>query len=131
MILVNLLLQYVITTLSLLPVAASGLLTTLSYRDGKSNYMEGLMLITLYLVIALACAFHDALRLYAQANKYQSGSPNLPLQVIFNILSCSNCTTLRHLVLPSFYHPSPVNTVHPNFRSLLCGGTQSSDLEFV
>ena len=27
-----------------------------SYRDGKSNYMEGLMLITLYFVIALACA---------------------------------------------------------------------------
>ena len=25
------------------------------YRDGKSNYMEGLMLVTLYLVISLAC----------------------------------------------------------------------------
>jgi len=25
------------------------------FRDGKSNYMEGLMLFTLYLVIALAC----------------------------------------------------------------------------
>ena len=24
-------------------------------RDGKSNYMEGLMLLTLYLVISLAC----------------------------------------------------------------------------
>lgn len=27
-------------------------------QDGKSNYMEGLMLITLYLVIALACTSH-------------------------------------------------------------------------
>lgn len=26
-------------------------------QDGKSNYMEGLMLLTLYLVIALACTF--------------------------------------------------------------------------
>jgi hypothetical protein len=25
------------------------------FRDGKANYMEGLMLLTLYLVIALAC----------------------------------------------------------------------------
>jgi hypothetical protein len=25
------------------------------FRDGKSNYMEGLMLLTLYVVIALAC----------------------------------------------------------------------------
>jgi hypothetical protein len=28
---------------------------TVQFRDGKSNYMEGLMLITLYFVIALAC----------------------------------------------------------------------------
>ncbi|KAN0130553.1 hypothetical protein V8E53_011639 [Lactarius tabidus] len=48
--LVNLLVQYVVTN----PFTASGLLTTLEYRDGKSNYMEGLMLITLYLVIALS-----------------------------------------------------------------------------
>ncbi|KAI0063395.1 Calcium/proton exchanger [Artomyces pyxidatus] len=34
----------------------SVLLVNLLIQDGKSNYMEGLMLITLYLVIALACA---------------------------------------------------------------------------
>jgi hypothetical protein len=28
---------------------------TAQNRDGKSNYMEGIMLITLYFVIALAC----------------------------------------------------------------------------
>ncbi|KAI0306422.1 Calcium/proton exchanger [Multifurca ochricompacta] len=33
----------------------SVLLVNLLIQDGKSNYMEGLMLITLYLVIALAC----------------------------------------------------------------------------
>jgi len=32
----------------------SVLLVNLVLQDGKSNYMEGLMLITLYLVIALA-----------------------------------------------------------------------------
>ena len=40
------------------PSIALGL-STLWYRDGKSNYMEGLMLITLYLVIALSCASYD------------------------------------------------------------------------
>ncbi|KAI0053880.1 calcium/proton exchanger [Auriscalpium vulgare] len=33
----------------------SVLLVNLLIQDGKSNYMEGLMLVTLYLVIALAC----------------------------------------------------------------------------
>jgi Ca2+:H+ antiporter len=33
----------------------SVLLVNFLIQDGKSNYMEGLMLITLYLVIALAC----------------------------------------------------------------------------
>ena len=33
----------------------SVLLVNLLIQDGKSNYMEGLMLITLYFVIALAC----------------------------------------------------------------------------
>lgn len=32
-----------------------GITTDDDDRDGKSNYMEGLMLLTLYLVIALAC----------------------------------------------------------------------------
>ncbi|KAF8274868.1 Sodium/calcium exchanger protein-domain-containing protein [Lactarius quietus] len=40
------------------PLLSSSLfLTALSCRDGKSNYMEGLMLITLYFVIALACIY--------------------------------------------------------------------------
>jgi hypothetical protein len=53
-VLVNLLLQYVITFLRAgFTVYVSH---TFRYRDGKSNYMEGLMLVTLYLVIALACA---------------------------------------------------------------------------
>jgi Ca2+:H+ antiporter len=30
-------------------------LTNTLIQDGKSNYMEGLMLVALYLVIALAC----------------------------------------------------------------------------
>ena len=34
----------------------SVLLVNLLIQDGKSNYMEGVMLMTLYLVIALACA---------------------------------------------------------------------------
>ncbi|KAI0256858.1 Sodium/calcium exchanger protein-domain-containing protein [Lactifluus subvellereus] len=34
----------------------SVLLVNLLVQDGKSNYMEGLMLVTLYFVIALACA---------------------------------------------------------------------------
>ena len=33
----------------------SVLLVNLLVQDGKSNYMEGLMLITLYIVIAIAC----------------------------------------------------------------------------
>lgn len=33
----------------------SVLLVNLLIQDGKSNYMEGVMLMTLYLVIALAC----------------------------------------------------------------------------
>ena len=33
----------------------SVLLVNFLIQDGKSNYMEGLMLITLYLVVALAC----------------------------------------------------------------------------
>ncbi|EGN95738.1 hypothetical protein SERLA73DRAFT_60702 [Serpula lacrymans var. lacrymans S7.3] len=36
-------------------LSASVLLVTLLIMDGKSNYMEGLMLIVLYLVIAIAC----------------------------------------------------------------------------
>nr|AVR29899.1 putative calcium-hydrogen exchanger 7 [Ganoderma lucidum] len=38
----------------------SVLLVNVLIQDGKSNYMEGLMLITLYLVIALACKVIDA-----------------------------------------------------------------------
>jgi Ca2+:H+ antiporter len=35
----------------------SVLLVNLLIQDGKSNYMEGLMLVTLYFVIALSCEF--------------------------------------------------------------------------
>jgi len=28
-----------------------------TFRDGKSNYLEGLMLIALYVVLALACEY--------------------------------------------------------------------------
>lgn len=35
----------------------SVLLVNFLIQDGKSNYMEGLMLITLYLVVALACEY--------------------------------------------------------------------------
>ena len=28
-----------------------------TFRDGKSNYLEGLMLIALYIVLALACEY--------------------------------------------------------------------------
>jgi hypothetical protein len=35
----------------------SVLLVNLLIQDGKSNYMEGLMLITLYCVVALSCEF--------------------------------------------------------------------------
>ena len=35
----------------------SVLLVNLLIQDGKSNYMEGLMLVTLYLVVALSCEF--------------------------------------------------------------------------
>ncbi|KAH9066475.1 Calcium/proton exchanger [Lactarius vividus] len=47
----------------------SVLLVNLLIQDGKSNYMEGLMLITLYLVIALACAFRCALSLLLELTK--------------------------------------------------------------
>jgi Ca2+/H+ antiporter len=51
--LVNLLLMSV----SLLPRGSFLLVKTqlACFRDGKANYLEGLMLLTLYLVIALAC----------------------------------------------------------------------------
>ena len=35
----------------------SVLLVNLLIMDGKSNYMEGLMLLTLYIVIALSCEY--------------------------------------------------------------------------
>ena len=57
----------------------------LSYRDGKSNYMEGVMLIALYVVVALACAFHVTL-LYARANEYATDSLGL-LTFFHNVLS--------------------------------------------
>ena len=34
----------------------SVLLVNLLIQDGKSNYMEGLMLVSLYFVVALSCA---------------------------------------------------------------------------
>lgn len=38
----------------------SVLLVNLLIQDGKSNYMEGLMLVALYFVVALSCAFLSA-----------------------------------------------------------------------
>jgi calcium/proton exchanger cax len=35
----------------------SVLLVNMLIQDGKSNYMEGVMLLALYFVIALACAY--------------------------------------------------------------------------
>jgi len=35
----------------------SVLLVNLLIQDGKSNYMEGLMLVALYIVVALSCEF--------------------------------------------------------------------------
>ena len=35
----------------------SVLLVNLLIQDGKSNYMEGLMLLALYFVVALSCEF--------------------------------------------------------------------------
>ena len=52
-ILVNLLLQYVLDPSRTLH--PPNRLSRLRYRDGKSNYMEGLMLVALYLVIGMAC----------------------------------------------------------------------------
>jgi hypothetical protein len=40
--------------------------------DGKSNYMEGLMLIVLYLILALACAFTVFPYLALHANNIHS-----------------------------------------------------------
>ena len=59
--LVNLLLQCVFTSLSF-----AGSADNFWYRDGKSNYMEGLMLITLYLVIAMACTCSAVLLLVCE-----------------------------------------------------------------
>ena len=36
----------------------SVLLVNLLIQDGKSNYLEGLMLVTLYCVVALSCGFY-------------------------------------------------------------------------
>ncbi|KAI0780581.1 calcium/proton exchanger [Trametes elegans] len=46
----------------------SVLLVNFLIQDGKSNYMEGLMLVTLYLVIALACKSHRTLRSFLRLN---------------------------------------------------------------
>ena len=47
--------------------------------------MEGVMLIALYFVVALACAFHVTL-LYARANEYATDSLGL-LTFFHNVLS--------------------------------------------
>ncbi|KAH9043074.1 Calcium/proton exchanger [Lactarius pseudohatsudake] len=74
----------------------SVLLVNLLIQDGKSNYMEGLMLITLYLVIALACAFRCALSLLLELTKSVFDSLGLlSFPQLFFSIYIFRCITLR------------------------------------
>lgn len=108
--LVNFLIQYVSCH-----CCAHALLLTLFCRDGKSNYMEGLMLVTLYLVIALACESPRRI-----PRNIRSLAPH-SLGLITHHASCSSVPDSRDTSPPSA--PSLVNMRLHTYRiSLLSAG---------